>query len=99
MPDPTLDDCRHRLPQPQPVNPEAPFVGNETRDDNLEESIRIALYVATRGDNRSLDVEVFGGRVVLTGKVGSKEIGRRCEALVRSVQGVASVNNLLSWDD
>ena len=97
MAEPGYETCLHRLPEPCPDDPGAPFVGNETRDDNLAEAVRVGLWNATGGDCRLITAEVFGGRVVLMGEVASEAVAQRCDAHVRAVAGIESVNNLLSW--
>jgi osmotically-inducible protein OsmY len=89
----------HRLPEPAEVRTDEPFVGNETLEENLEEAVRVALWKATDGRCETIDSEVFGGNVVLSGRTESAAMACRCEDEVRAVSGVTSVNNLLSWSE
>jgi osmotically-inducible protein OsmY len=81
----------------QPVCADEPFVGNESVDENLEESVRVALWNATGGHCESIDAKVFDGRVVLSGTAPTEESAQRCEEQVRAITGVTAINNLLSW--
>lgn len=94
--DPQYEASFHRLPKPAPACIDAPFVGNESLEENLEEAVRVALWNATGGHCETIGASIFGGTVVLSGTTETADIANRCEGQVRSVRGITSVHNLLS---
>jgi hypothetical protein len=89
------EDAFHRLPHPRERKPGAPFVGNETGDDNLCETAQVAAWTALGGRCHELNVTGKSGRVTLDGSVDSADQAQICAAAVRALPGVLEVTNKL----
>jgi hypothetical protein len=78
-------------PQPPVDALHRPFVGNETIDDNLRESVKVAIWNVMGDRERGLEITVTAGVATLSGPV----VDRAEAALVRkaamSISGIADV--------
>lgn len=94
---PEVADRLHVLPHARPpIDPGTqPLVGNESVDDNLAESARVAMWNAIGAADRTVTLTVEDGMVTLSGTLPSADQSRRLEAAVAAVPGITRVNNFV----
>jgi hypothetical protein len=84
------------LPEPLPIRRQgAPFVGNTDSDDNIDESVRVALWAILGDVAAQPDIGVAGGVVTLRGEVANPEDRDSCDRAVRHLRGVVALDNRL----
>ncbi len=69
--------------------------GEVVDDTTIGTKVKAKLFDEDKLSGFAIDVKTFEGEVTLTGAVDSLEHKQLAEQIVRSVRGVAGVNNLL----
>lgn len=83
----------HIASQPQPPVDalHRPFVGNETIDDNLRESVKVAVWNVMGDRERGLDIKVAAGIAMLSGPVADRAEAAQVRKAAMSISGIADV--------
>lgn len=89
----TDPDRLHVLPLPQrPIDPlTEPFVGNACVDDNLKESVQVAIWNAIGEAERQLELTVADAVITLDGTFVAQSHREAAERAARSVVGIKGV--------
>jgi hypothetical protein len=92
-----LEDEFHRLQTPSSAGgvTTAPFVGNISVDDNIAESVKVALWHLGAPVCGRIEAAVSDARVTLTGTVDSIEQIGAVESAVFAVDGIAGISNFV----
>lgn len=79
-------------PQGMQVDPlHRPFVGNQTIDDNLRESVKVAIWNIMGARERGLDIDVTAGVATLSGPVTDRTEAGLIRKAAMSISGIADV--------
>ena len=86
-------DTTTAAPPPTTTAPAAPAAPAASDDSTLQQKIDTAIAADAAVAASNVDATVAGGRVRLTGTVGSEAVRQRAERLAYGVKGVLAVDN------
>lgn len=83
----------HWVPRTARLLGQAPFVGNESVDDNVAEAVQIALWKELGPARDTVQVRFSHGEAILTGSVPSADERLAAERAVRALECISVVTN------